>query len=173
MGGSMIWFWVMIIALAMQRIAELMLSKRNERWLKSQGGYEVGAEHYKYMVMLHVTWFIAMVAEHYLRSTALSPLWPVWLSVIVLTQVGRYMVITTLGKFWNTRIMVVPHLPLVKNGLYRFMKHPNYWIVGAEIALFPLLFELYITAFVYTILNTIMLAVRVRVEENALSGKLC
>jgi methyltransferase len=171
MGESMIGFWIMLLILAMQRIAELVIAKRNERWLKSQGGYEVGAEHYKYMVLLHTTWFIAMIAEHYLRSTALSPIWHVWLLVILLAQIGRYMVIMTLGKFWNTRIIVVPNAPLIKSGLYRFVKHPNYWIVGTEIAVFPLMFELYITSLIYTILNAVMLTVRIRVEENALSEK--
>ena len=98
-------------------------------------------------------------------------MWQVWLVVIILAQIGRYAVITTLGKFWNTRIIVLPHAPLVKNGLYRVVKHPNYWIVGTEIAMFPLLFELYITSLIYTILNAMMLAVRIRVEENALAEK--
>ncbi len=167
----MIEFWSMLLILATQRISELVISKRNEQWLKAQGGYEVGAEHYKYMVLLHATWFIAMIAEHHVRSTGVSPMWQVWLVVIILAQIGRYAVITTLGKFWNTRIIVVPHAPLIKQGLYRVVKHPNYWIVGTEIAVFPLLFELYITSLIYTILNTIMLAVRIRVEENALAEK--
>lgn len=171
MGERMIGFWLMLLILAAQRIIELFISKRNEAWLKAQGGYEVGAEHYKYMVLLHATWFVAMIAEHYLRSTGLSPMWQVWLVVIILAQVGRYAVITTLGKFWNTRIIVLPHAPLVKNGLYRVVKHPNYWIVGTEIAVFPLLYELYITSLLYTILNAIMLTVRIRVEENALAEK--
>ncbi len=167
----MIGFWIMLLILAVQRISELVISKRNEQWLKAQGGYEVGAEHYKYMVLLHATWFISMIAEHYLRSTGLSPMWQVWLVVIILAQIGRYAVISTLRKFWNTRIIVVPHAPLVKSGLYRVVKHPNYWIVGTEIAVFPLLFELYITSLLYTVLNAIMLAVRIRVEENALAEK--
>ncbi len=164
-------FWIMIFVLATQRIAELFISKRNEMWLKSQGGYEVGAEHYKYMVLLHFTWFVAMVAEHYIRNTSLSPMWPVWLSVMLVAQLGRYSVIATLGKFWNTRVIVVPNVPLVKKGLYRFVKHPNYWIVGTEIAVVPLLFELYITSLIYTVLNARMLLVRIRVEENALAQK--
>ncbi len=164
-------FWILIFILATQRIAELFISKRNEAWLKSQGGYEVGAEHYKYMVLLHLTWFVAMVAEHYIRNTSLSPMWQVWLAVILVAQLGRYSVMTTLGKFWNTRIIVVPNAPLVKKGLYRYVKHPNYWIVGTEIAIVPLLFELYITSLLYTILNTMMLVVRIRVEETALAQK--
>ncbi|MFN3561855.1 MAG: isoprenylcysteine carboxyl methyltransferase family protein [Chloroherpetonaceae bacterium] len=171
MGAHMIALWVMIFILAVQRIAELFISKRNEVWLKSQGGYEVGAEHYKYMVLLHITWFLAMIGEHYIRHTSLSPLWQIWLGVIAIAQVGRYSVITTLGKFWNTRIIVVPNAPLVKSGLYRFIKHPNYWIVGTEIAVVPLVFELYITSLIYTILNAIMLFVRIRVEEKALTLK--
>lgn len=164
-------FWIMILILATQRIAELFISKRNEVWLKSQGGYEVGAEHYKYMVTLHLTWFLAMVVEHYTRDTSLSSLWQVWLTVVLIAQLGRYSVITTLGKFWSTRVIVVPNAPLVRKGLYRFTNHPNYWIVGTEITVVPLLFELYITSLIYTILNAAMLIVRIRVEENALSQK--
>lgn len=164
-------FWMMIFILATQRLVELVISKRNEAWLKSQGGYEVGEEHYKYMVMLHLTWFLAMIAEHYVGNTSLSPMWHVWIVVVMVAQLGRYSVITTLGKFWNTRIIVVPNTPLVKKGLYRFVKHPNYWIVGTEIAIVPLLFELYITSLIYTILNTAMLVVRIRVEETALAHK--
>lgn len=167
----MIGFWIMILILAAQRLAELFISKRNEAWLKAQGGYEVGAEHYKYMVALHLTWFLAMIAEHYVNQTALSPMWQIWLLVIALAQIGRYSVIATLGKFWNTRIIVVPNAPLIKRGLYRFIKHPNYWIVGTEIAVVPLLFELYITSLIYTLLNAAMLVVRIGVEENALSLK--
>ncbi|MGQ9804531.1 MAG: isoprenylcysteine carboxyl methyltransferase family protein [Chlorobiales bacterium] len=167
----MIAFWIMILILATQRITELFISKRNEVWLKSQGGYEVGAEHYKYMVLLHLTWFSAMIAEHYVRKTSFSSLWQVWLAIAIAAQLGRYSVITTLGKSWNTRIIVVPSAPLVKKGLYRFIRHPNYWIVGAEIAVIPLLFDLYITSLIYTILNAIMLVVRIRVEESALANK--
>lgn len=164
-------FWIMILILATQRITELLISKRNEAWLKAQGGYEVGAEHYKYMVLLHLTWFLAMVAEHYTRTTSLSSFWHAWLSVLFVAQLGRYSVITTLGKFWNTRIIVVPNAPLIKRGLYRLIKHPNYWIVGTEIAVVPLVFELYITSLIYTILNAMMLIVRIRVEESALANK--
>ncbi|MCS6989373.1 MAG: hypothetical protein NZM06_07640 [Chloroherpetonaceae bacterium] len=167
----MIEFWIMLLILAAQRLSELFISKRNAEWLKAQGGYEVGAEHYKYMVALHSTWFLAMIAEHYARHTKLTEWWQIVLPVILLTQVARYSVIATLGKFWNTRVFVVPNAPLVRKGLYRFLKHPNYWVVAIEIALFPLLFELYATAFIYSILNAIMLAVRIRVEENALQRK--
>lgn len=167
----MIAFWIMLLILAVQRLSELAISKRNAEWMRSQGGYEVGAEHYKYMVALHVSWFLAMIAEHYIRSTNVSRWWQVWLAILVIAQIGRYSVIATLGKYWNTRIFVVPNAPLVKKGLYRFLKHPNYWIVATEIATFPLLFELYATALLYSVLNAIMLAVRIRVEESALQNK--
>lgn len=167
----MIAFWIMLLILAVQRLSELAISKRNAEWMRSQGGYEVGAEHYKYMVALHVSWFLAMIAEHYIRSTNVSRWWQVWLAILVIAQIGRYSVIATLGRYWNTRIFVVPNAPLVKKGLYRFLKHPNYWIVATEIATFPLLFELYATALLYSVLNAIMLAVRIRVEESALQNK--
>lgn len=164
-------FWIMLLILAVQRLSELAIAKRNAEWMRAQGGYEVGSEHYKYMVALHVSWFLSMIAEHYIRSTTLSQWWQIWLAILVIAQIGRYSVIATLGKYWNTRIFVVPNAPLVKKGLYRFLKHPNYWIVATEIATFPLLFELYATALLYSILNAIMLAVRIRVEESALQNK--
>lgn len=93
------YFAIFIAVLALQRLGELWLAKRNAMWIRSQGGYEVGAEHYKWMVLMHISWFLAMVAEYVLLRPDLPALWPIWLGLFLLAQVGRYMVIATLGKF--------------------------------------------------------------------------
>jgi methyltransferase len=162
------YFAIFIAVLALQRLGELWLAKRNAMWIRSQGGYEVGAEHYTWMVLMHISWFLAMVAEYVLLRPDLPALWPIWLGLFLLAQVGRYMVIATLGKFWNTRIFVLPNAPKVEQGIYRYMKHPNYWIVRVEIFVAPMIFGLFITAILFSILNHFMLQVRIKTEEQAL-----
>ncbi len=162
------YFAVFIAVLALQRLSELWLARRNAIWIQSQGGYEVGAEHYKWMVLMHISWFLAMVGEYVCLKPELPALWSVWLGVFLLAQIGRYVVIATLGKFWNTRIFIIPGAPKVEQGIYRYVKHPNYWIVRIEIFVAPMIFGLFITAILFSVLNYAVLQVRIKTEEEAL-----
>ncbi|MBC8044230.1 MAG: isoprenylcysteine carboxyl methyltransferase [Rhizobacter sp.] len=162
------WFWILIGFLIVQRLTELVIAKRNEIYIKSLGGVEAGGEHYTWMVLLHTSWFVSMIAEHLYFARGLNEFWLLWFGLFLVAQAGRFHVITTLGKFWNTRILIVPGSARVRTGLYKYLKHPNYLIVRTEILVVPLMFGLYFTAGIFSVLNLWMLRVRVREEELAL-----
>lgn len=148
------------------RLAELYIAARNERRLRQEGAVEYGSAHYPAMVCLHAFFFVSLLAEYYLSGpysyhTAIIAL---YLLLVLL----KAWVISSLGRFWNTRILRIPGAPLIAKGPYRFVKHPNYVIVIAEIIVIPMAFGLYRTAIVFSLLNAAMLYVRIRVENRAL-----
>lgn len=151
-----------------QRLIELVLARRNEIWMKNKGGIEVGQSHYRYMVMIHVFFFISFIVEVLLFKKSPSPLWPFLLLLFIATQIGRVWVILTLGRYWNTKIILLPQGNVVKKGPYRFLKHPNYFIVSMELIIVPFMFQAYITAIVFTLLNIWILSIRIPAEEHAL-----
>ena len=148
------------------RIGELILSQRNEIWLLQQGAIEYGQKHYSYIVALHILFIISLIAEYSTTQTATFSLF--FLVLYLLLLAFKASVITSLGKFWNTKIYHISGFPLIKTGVYKYIKHPNYLIVIAEIAIIPLVFHLYITAFTFTLLNAIMLSVRIKEENRVL-----
>lgn len=153
----------------MQRIIELFIAKRNEEWMKSQGGYEVGKRHYPYMVAMHVGFFSSLLLEFIILDQELSIFFIPLLIVFALTQIMRVWIISSLGRFWNTKIMILPGASVVKKGPFQFMRHPNYTIVALELLVIPLLFNAFITALVFSLLNMWMLSVRIPIEEAALT----
>jgi methyltransferase len=157
---------VLILALVtIQRIGELWLSNRNTRRLLARGAREVGEAHYPFIVTVHTLWLAAL--------WWLAPGRPIdglWLGLFVLLQLARLWVITTLGERWTTRIIILPHAPLVRRGPYRFVNHPNYLVVVGEIAALPLAFGLWALALIFTLLNAAVLAVRIREESRALAS---
>lgn len=159
-------FAVFIVFLIVLRVGELLLARRNERWLLQHGAVEYGRKHYGYIVTLHILFFVSLITEYAFTSTGY---YSIPLLVLYFLLLGfKAWAILSLGKFWNTKIFHITGYPLVKKGPYRFMKHPNYVIVIAEIALIPLIFHLYITAIVFSMLNGLMLYVRIREENKAL-----
>ena len=156
----------MILALVtLQRIGELWLSNRNTRRLLTDGAREHGPRHYPLIVAVHALWLAAL--------WWLAPLRPVdgfWLALFVLLELMRLWVLLTLGRRWTTRIIVLPDAPLVRGGPYRFLDHPNYWVVIGEIAVLPLVFGLWQVALVFTLLNAAVLTIRIREENRALSA---
>lgn len=148
------------------RIAELTLSRRNEIWLLQHGAIEYGQKHYPYIIALHVLFFVSLIAEYSARTTAPFSLFFLILYLLLLSV--RVWVIISLGKFWNTKIYHITGIPLIKKGVYKYVKHPNYLIVTVEIAVISLVFHLYYTAIVFTILNAIMLSVRINEENKVL-----
>jgi len=158
----MTWPAYLILGLVtLQRLAELVLAERNTRRLLAKGAHEVGRNHYFFVVAVHVAWLLAL--------WLLGPgpaIHLFWLAVYVALQFARAWVIATLGERWTTRIIVLPGAPLVRHGPYRWADHPNYIIVTAEIAVLPLVFGLPVVAGFFTVLNAIVLWVRIR-EENA------
>src|SRR5688572_12086641 len=120
---------LLIPLLILQRLGELVLAKRNERWLRSQGAVEVGADHYPMIVALHTLWLAGMICEILFLSRQLSPFWLPLLLIFLAAQALRYWTIRTLGRRWTTRILVLPGAPLVTSGPFRFLRHPNYLAV--------------------------------------------
>jgi methyltransferase len=161
--------YVFILFVIVQRLLELRVAKRNEAWARSKGAIEHAPEHYPWMVAMHTAWILAMFFESLARGSQLGPLWFVWLSVFVLAQFGRYWAISSLGSYWNTRILIVPGAKLVRRGPYQFTPHPNYVVVALELLTGPLIFGAWITAIIWTVLNAILLlGVRIPAEERAL-----
>jgi methyltransferase len=161
-------FYLFLVFIILQRLAELTIAKKNEQWMKSKGAIEVGKEHYPFMVLLHSAFFLVMLLEVIWFSKELSPLWPVLLTLFCLTQLLRVWSLTSLGKYWNTKIIVLPNTEIVKKGPYKFIRHPNYLIVVIEIILIPILFQAYWTAIIFSILNLWILSIRIPLEEKAL-----
>ena len=157
-------FIIFTLFLLTQRFTELYISKRNERWLLSQGAIEYGREHYPYVVALHTLFIFSLIGEYYLLGP--KSLDYVFLMLFVLLLLFKYWVLSSLGPYWNTRIYRIPGSKAVKKGPYKLFKHPNYVDVACEIAIIPLVFHLYYTAVVFSILNAIMLTVRLRVENK-------
>ena len=160
-------FILFISFVILLRIGELLLSRRNERWLLQHGAVEYGNKHYPFIVTLHVLFIISLIFEYSIQQTASYSLFFIVLYFVLIAFKVR--VILSLGKFWNTKIYHIPNVPLLKKGPYKYSKHPNYLIVIAEITVIPLAFHLYYTAIIFTLLNSIILFVRIREENKALS----
>ncbi len=162
-------YTLFIAALALERCFELWLSRRNARWARAQGAVEYGADHLVWMKLLHTAFFVGCIAEVWLAHRPVLPaLAGLCLAVAVLAQALRYWAIVTLGRRWNIAVLVVPGMRAVASGPFRFMRHPNYLAVVAEGLAVPLLHSAFITAGVFTLLNAVLLGVRIRVEERAL-----
>ncbi len=163
----MIILWVVLALVALQRLIELFYSNRNTRRLLASGGVETGAVQYPFIVLLHAAWLVSMVL---LIPPQTPPNW--WLlGLYAALQPLRLWTIWTLGRYWTTRIVSVPGAPLVRGGPYRFVRHPNYVIVCAEIAVLPLAFGAFEIAIVFSILNASLLSWRIRVEERTLLAR--
>ena len=162
----MIWPAVAILGfVTIQRLLEMRLADSHSRKLLAQGGVEHGREHYPFIVALHAAWLAALWWW--------APGRPINLPLLVLfavLQIGRVWVIRSLGNRWTTRIIVKPGAPLVRRGPYRFVNHPKYLIVAAEIAVLPLVFGLWQLAVLFSALNAIVLTVRIRAETRALAS---
>ncbi|HJP62838.1 MAG TPA: isoprenylcysteine carboxylmethyltransferase family protein [Mucilaginibacter sp.] len=159
------YFIPFISFLIIQRLTELYISKRNEKWLLSKGAVEYGHGHYPFMVGMHTAFIFALMGEYYLADGP-HPLNYIFLSLFILLLAFKFWVLSSLGTYWNTKIYRVPGAGPVKKGPYKLFRHPNYVDVVCEIAIIPLVFHLCYTAVIFTILNAIMLTVRIRVENK-------
>ena len=150
----------------LQRLGELTLARRNTNRLRAQGGYEVSAGHYPLIVALHGAWLVGL--WYLVIYAGFDRVDWAWLGIFVILQALRVWVIATLGSRWTTRIIVLPGAPLVASGPYRFVSHPNYCVVAAEILVLPLVFGLVWYGLVFSALNAALLWIRIRAEEAAL-----
>lgn len=161
-------FLIVFTIVVIQRLVELGVAKRNEQWMRSQGAIEIGASHYKWMVLMHTTFFISLLVEVAWFDRPLSPFSSLLFSIFLLMQLARIWCLSSLGKFWNTKILILPGATVQKKGPYRWIRHPNYVIVTIELIVLPLLFSAYFTAVLFLVLNAWMLSVRIPAEERAL-----
>ena len=159
-------FILFISFIILLRIGELILSRRNEIWLLQNGAIEYGQKHYPYIVALHVLFIGSLIIEYSAKQTVSFSLF--FLILYFLLLAFKAWVITSLGKFWNTKIYHISGFPLIKKGVYKYVTHPNYLIVISEIAIILLVFHLYYTAIAFSMLNAIMLSVRVKEENKVL-----
>jgi methyltransferase len=156
--------------IAVQRLAEMYLSQRNISSLRRRGGKELNPEQFKFMLFLHIAWFLSCAYEGLQTQVFLSiEVFAVAIVILVLCQAVRFLSMHELKDRWTTRIYVVPGEPLIETGIYRWWKHPNYFIVRIELALIPLLCGGWKTALVFSALNAVFLKFRIQAEDHALT----
>ena len=159
-------FAVLILFLVtLQRLSELWIARRNTQWLLERGAREAAPEHYPFIVAVHTAWLLGLWALAFDRDVVLH-----WIGIFVVLQALRVWVLATLGQRWTTRIIVLPEAPLVAKGPFRWVSHPNYCVVAAEILVLPLAFGLLWYAVLFSILNAIVLTIRIRAENEALAA---
>ena len=149
----------------LQRLAELVYARSNEARLLARGAREYGAGHYPVLVAMHAAWLIGL----WVLAAGIAPR-PVWLLGFAALQGLRLWVLATLGPRWTTRVIVLPNEPLVRSGPYRFLSHPNYVVVAAELLVLPMAYELLFYGLLFSGLNAAVLWVRIHAEEQALRG---
>lgn len=165
------WLFAAFVALTgLERLAELRVSLKNAAWSFERGGVEHGQSHYPFMVVLHTGFLVGAVLEVFVLRRVFLPVlgWPM-LALCAASQGLRWWCIRTLGPRWNTRVIIVPGLPKVTGGPYRWFPHPNYVAVVTEGVALPLLHSAWITATVFSVLNALLLKERLRVEDAALA----
>jgi len=156
---------LLLAFVTVERLAELVLARRNTRALLAQGAVEHAPGHYPLIVLLHAAWLVGLWVFGWDQ-----PVSPFWFAVFALLQAARIWVLMTLGPRWTTRIIVLPGAALVAKGPYRFVSHPNYLVVIGEIAVLPLCFGLTWFAILFSLANAAILTIRIRAESAALAG---
>ncbi|MFF4489869.1 isoprenylcysteine carboxyl methyltransferase family protein [Streptomyces sp. NPDC001544] len=164
------WYALVVLAVAAERVAELLVARRNAAWTLTRAGVEHGRGHYPVMVALHTGLLACCLLEPVLADRPFLPAlgWSM-LALALLAQALRWWCITALGPYWNTRVIVVPGARPVGAGPYRLLRHPNYVAVVVEVAALPLVHSAWLTATVFTAANAVLLTVRVRCENAALA----
>ncbi|OMC06734.1 hypothetical protein A5735_03805 [Mycolicibacter heraklionensis] len=162
-------YYLLILAVGLERLVELVVATSNANWAFARGGREFGRGHYPVMVFLHSALLIGCVAEVWLLDRPFIGWlgWPM-LALAVLSQGLRWWCVRTLGRRWNTRVIVLPEVPLVHRGPYRWLRHPNYVAVVIEGFALPLIHTAWLTAITFTLANAALLRVRIRLENSAL-----
>lgn len=158
------YFIIFMLFFILQRLSELYIARKNEKWLLANGAIQYGQSHYPFMISLHTMFIVSLIVEYILRGG--TPINWIILGLFLVILSFKFWALSSLGKYWNTKIYRIPGVYPVKKGPYKFLKHPNYIEVICEIAIIPLVFHLYYTAIIFTILNAIMLTVRIRVENK-------
>ena len=159
----------MVTLIISQRLYELYIAKKNRTWALAAGAQEFGARHYPLFFLLHIGWLVGWVLESSLNDSSVSEFCYVWLSLFIIAQGLRYWCMTSLGRLWNTRILVIPDGVAICKGPYRFLRHPNYLAVAIELISVPLIFDAVVTATLATFFNAVLiLGIRIPQENIAL-----
>ena len=161
------WAALLLAYVVVQRLTELMIARANTRRLLAQGGREHGRRHYPLFILLHAGWLVAILI---LARPAPLPD-AILLGAFLIVQALRFWTLASIGRWWTARIISAPHFPRVANGPYRFVRHPNYIVVVAEIALLPLVLGAPVVALVFSILNALLLWWRIRIENPVLTER--
>ncbi len=163
------YYYLLILAIGAERLVELAVARRNARWAFAHGGKEFGRDHYPAMVSMHALLLISCIVEVWtLGRPFIGWLgWPM-LGVVALSTAVRWRCVAVLGKRWNPRLIVIPGAPVIRDGLYRWVRHPNYTAVAAEVAALPLVHSAWLTAIMFSVANAAVLTVRIRAENAAL-----
>lgn len=156
-------FPLFILFFILQRTSELFVARRNEQWLRAKGAIEYGKGHYYIIVFLHSLFIGSMIGEFWVKPN--SNFDPIFFILFIILLSLKIWIIRSLGKYWNTKILRIPGSPPIKKGLYKYVRHPNYIIVICEFIVVPMVFHLYVTAILFSILNAIVLRIRIT-EEN-------
>jgi methyltransferase len=167
----MTWYVLLIGVVAVERLAEVVVAKRNRVWSQAHGSVEFGAGHYPAMVALHTGLLVGCLFEAIALHRPFVPAlgWPMF-AIVLAAQALRWWCIATLDHQWNTRVIVIPGAARIASGPYRFVPHPNYVAVIAEGVALPLVHTAWITALVFSTLNAFLLRTRVKVENTALAS---
>ncbi|GGJ85333.1 hypothetical protein GCM10007063_04820 [Lentibacillus kapialis] len=163
------WIWFFILAVIIQRVTELFIAKSNEKWMKSVGGIEKGEKHYKWFILLHCCFFVCIVAETSLNKHDFAEINYFLLLIFLAAQAVRVWCMQTLGKFWNTKIIELPGVIVIKKGPYKYVKHPNYMVVAVELFVIPMLVGAQLTAVLFPFLHLLLLRIRIPREEKTLT----
>lgn len=162
----MTFFYLLIGFIIIERLVELYIAASNEKWMKERGAIEVGRQHYKFFVLLHALFFLCVIIE--LQYIEPVPFNTFFFSIFLMLQLGRVWCIVSLGKFWNTKVIVLPNVLVIRKGPYKYLKHPNYIIVFFELFTIPAIFGAYFTAILFPMLHLFLLAIRIPIEDEAL-----
>lgn len=163
-------FTLLLVLVAIERIIELVISKRNLKWSFAQGGVEFGRSHYKYMVVIHLFLLVGSLIEVWVTKPSLNPIlsWSAF-SLALASQGLRWWCISTLGQRWNTLVVIIPGMPAITSGPYKWFKHPNYVAVVIEGLALPLVGFAWRTALIFSVLNFFVLKARLKSENAALA----
>lgn len=159
-------FYVVMLLVLLQRAGELMLARANTLRLLRRGGTEIDRGGYKWFVVLHAAWLAALVLD---VPSATLPVWPL-LALFGVLQLARVWVISSLGRRWTTRLIVLPGVPPVTRGPYRWVNHPNYLIVAGELAILPMAFSAIAIAAAFSACNLLLIVRRIRLEDAAIGS---
>jgi methyltransferase len=166
---SRIAYLILLALFGAGRLGELIISRRNQRKMRSEGATRVAEPRFPWMVILHIAVFVAAGAEViFLHRTFIPALAIAMFALFLLSNVLRWWVMASLKSHWNVQVMDSARLGVVSTGPYRWVRHPNYVAVFVELVSLPLIYSAWITAIFAAIGNAWVLHNRLAVEDKML-----